>query len=80
MIHQLLTLTRPLIVFDCETTGVDTNTDRIVELGFQLWTADGLQKEWRSLVNPCVPIPAGATAVHHITDAMVNACKDCGRP
>ena len=78
MIHQLLSLTRPLFVLDCETTGTDPKTDRIVELGFQQWDNTGMVKEWRSLVNPGVPIPASATKVHNITGAMVNGCRDCG--
>lgn len=78
MIHQLLSLTRPLFVLDTETTGTDTNSDRIVELGFQRWTADGMDKEWRSLINPGVPMPAGAQAVHGITDIMLNQCQRCG--
>ncbi|MCR4301833.1 MAG: DUF3820 family protein [Sulfuricaulis sp.] len=76
-LHELLTLERPLFVFDTETTGVDTKTDRIVELGFQQWTADGMVKEYRTLVNPGVPIPTGATAIHHITDEMVRQCTIC---
>lgn len=78
MIHLLLPLTRPLIITDTETTGVDHKNDRIVELGFQLWTAEGLQKEWRSLINPGIPIPPRVTEVHGITDAMINACRVCG--
>ncbi len=79
MIHQLLNLTRPLFVFDVESTGTDPRADRIVELGFQEWGAAGVVKEWRSLVNPGVPIPAGATRVHHITDDMMTKCQKCGR-
>ena len=45
MIHQLLNLTRPLFVLDTETTGLDTAKDRIVELGFQQWIAEGMTKE-----------------------------------
>lgn len=44
--------------FDLETTGVDVETDRIVSayLGGQSW-----------LVDPGVPIPASASAIHGIT-------------
>lgn len=80
----MITLTRPLIVLDTETTGFDTEADRIVELGFQMYSTefpgDGPSKEWRTLVNPGVPIPAATTAVHHITDAMVQNCRTCGVP
>jgi DNA polymerase-3 subunit epsilon len=78
MIHQLLHLTRPLFVLDCETTGVDPQKDRIVELGFQQWGPDGLVKEWRSLVHPVIPIPASATKVHGITDTRLTLCNQCG--
>jgi DNA polymerase-3 subunit epsilon len=78
MIHQLLNLTRPLFVLDVETTGLDVQTARIVEIGFQEWTAEGMIREWRSLVNPGVPIPEAATAVHRITDAMMKSCQVCG--
>lgn len=71
MIHTLFTLERPLIVFDTETTGVDTNNDRIIELAFQLFTADGLQKEWKGLFNPEIPIPADASRTHGIFDVDV---------
>lgn len=80
MIHQLLTLTRPLFCLDTETTGVDTDRDRIVEIGFQEWTAEGMVKEYRTLVNPGVPIPAAVTEIHHITDEMVKGCAVCGKP
>ena len=80
MISELFTLTRPLFVFDTETTGVDVNVDRIVEIGFQQWGPLGIDKEWRSLVNPGIPIPAEVTAIHGITDAMMQACRECGLP
>jgi DNA polymerase-3 subunit epsilon len=78
MIHQLLTLTRPLFVLDCETTGLDVTKDRIVEIGFQRWTAEGMDKEWRTLVNPTVPIPLEVTKVHGITDGAFLRCRQCG--
>lgn len=75
-----LSLSRPLIVVDTETTGTDVKVDRIVELGFQLYEEGfpgGLKKEWRTLVNPGIPIPADATRVHKITDEMVRNCARC---
>jgi DNA polymerase-3 subunit epsilon len=40
---------------------------------------DGSVKEYRTLVNPGISIPPGATAVHGITDAMVQGCRLCDR-
>lgn len=78
MIHTLLNLTRPLFVTDTETTGLNTDTARILELGFQQWTAEGLVKEWRTYINPLVPIPAVVTEVHGITDEFIRAaCRHC---
>lgn len=79
MLHELLNLTRPLIVLDCETTGLNPQKDRIVEFAFQAWNGDGLEKEFRTLVNPEVPMPRGAEGVHGITDAMLQACSTCGQ-
>lgn len=76
----ILQLTRPLICLDCETTGLDTQTARIVELGFQMFVDEfpaGLKKEWRTLVNPGVPIPADATRTHKITDDDFKRCRHC---
>lgn len=80
LIHQLLRLTRPLFVLDEETTGANIVDARIIEIGFQMWNADGLQKEWRMRVNPGIPIPPESTEIHHITDAMVTGCRTCGKP
>lgn len=70
-------LTRPLAVFDIESTGADPAKDRIISLAVQkFWPADLADKtnrveprEW--LVNPGVPISPGATRAHGITDDAV---------
>jgi len=67
-----LRLEKPLIVFDLETTGVDTDRDRIVEIAAVKVLPDGSRESRRRLVNPGIPIPAGATAVHGITDEDVR--------
>jgi len=79
MIHQLFALERPFIVFDVETTGLDPAIDRVIELGFQVFTSEGLKQEWRSLIDPGIPIPAETTAVHKITDDDIRSCQDCHR-
>lgn len=66
--------TTHVIVFDTETTGREYDA-RIVEIAAaRVRLADGLvESMWSQLVNPGVAIPREATAVHHITDAMVRA-------
>jgi DNA polymerase-3 subunit epsilon len=59
----------PLAAFDTETTGVDVETDRIVSAAVVVQDAPGARPrvtQW--LVNPGVPVPEGATAVHGLTD------------
>ncbi|MDQ1039934.1 DNA polymerase-3 subunit epsilon [Streptomyces sp. V3I8] len=59
----------PLAAFDTETTGVDVETDRIVSAAVVVQDAPGSRPRVRRwLVNPGVPVPEGATAVHGLTD------------
>jgi DNA polymerase-3 subunit epsilon len=69
----MMKLDRPLCVFDLEATGTDVNQDRIVDICVLRLEPDGSEKLFQSLVNPGVPIPPEATAVHKITDDMVAA-------
>ena len=66
-----LKLERPLVVFDIESTGVNPMRDRIVELAVLKISPDGAMQSTVRRVNPEVPIPPGAAAVHGITDADV---------
>lgn len=66
-----LNLTRPIVFFDLETTGTSVTHDRIVEISLIKVNPDGTEFERTRRVNPTIPIPAEATAVHHITDADV---------
>jgi DNA polymerase-3 subunit epsilon len=61
-----------MVAFDLETTGVDPETARIVTATV-VWVS-GRQVEKREwLVNPGVPIPAEAAAIHGITDERAKA-------
>lgn len=57
------------IFYDTETTGIKADRDRIIEIAAY---DPVLEKTFERLVNPGVSIPAEATAVHHITDQMVE--------
>ena len=67
-----LNLKRPIIFFDLETTGTDTSNDRIVEISMVKVAPDGEKAIKTRRINPEMPIPAEATAVHHITDEDVK--------
>lgn len=67
-----LKLKRPIIFFDLETTGVDTATDRIVEISMVKVHPDGTKQVKTRRINPEMHIPEQATAVHGITDDDVK--------
>jgi DNA polymerase III epsilon subunit-like protein len=60
-------------VVDVETTGFSPARDRIVEVACALIDGDRIAGRWSTLVNPGIAIPERATAVHGITDEMVEA-------
>ncbi len=66
-----LRLTRPMVSFDLETTGLDIASDRIVEICCVKLHIDGRREVRTQRLNPGRPIAPQATAVHGITDADV---------
>lgn len=69
---KYLTLTRPIISFDLETTGTDTKKDKIVSISAYKHFPDGIVEKKYYLINPMMPIPPESTKVHGITDEMVK--------
>lgn len=67
-----LNLKRPIVFFDLETTGTNITNDRIVEISVVKVMPDGSEIVKTRRINPGCPIPAEATAVHHITDEDVK--------
>ncbi len=63
---------KPIIFFDLETTGVSITQDRIVQIGAIKVLPDGSEEVKNVLINPTIPIPAGATAVHGVSDEEVK--------
>ncbi len=70
-----LNLTRPLIVFDLETTGLDLAKDRIIQISYIKIETDGTEKSVNYFVNPLIPIPALVQELTHITEDMVKDAK-----
>ena len=64
-------LKRPLVVFDLESTGTRVRKDRIVEMAWCKIKPSGETKVGGIRLNPGIPIPPEATAVHGITDQDV---------
>lgn len=67
-----LNLTRPLAVFDIESTGTNWERDRIIDLAVVRIEPDGTRQTIEFRFNPEMPIPPAATAVHGIRDEDVR--------
>ncbi|MFE9452278.1 3'-5' exonuclease [Streptomyces sp. NPDC006739] len=65
---------RPLVAFDLETTGTDIERDRIVTAAVVAVDPDGRLPEPRTwLLDPGVPIPQQASAIHGISTEHARA-------
>jgi DNA polymerase-3 subunit epsilon len=64
---------RPAVftVFDLETTGLDPKKEKIVEIGAVKFDRRGPIGRFSVLVDPGVPMPAEASRINGITDAML---------
>ena len=60
------------VVFDLETTGLSSTTDKIIEISAVKVSGGKVVDEFSMLVDPERPIPYGASRVNHITDDMVR--------
>ncbi len=69
MLNQILQLVRPLAVLDLETTGLNAETDRIIQVGMTMHYPDKDPIVYVSLINPECPIKN--TGSHKITDEDV---------
>ena len=70
-----LNLTKPLVVFDLETTGLDLVNDRVIQLSYIKVYPDGKEERVNMLLNPEKPIPAFVTQLTGISDADVAEAK-----
>jgi DNA polymerase-3 subunit epsilon len=73
-----LVLDRPLAFLDLESTGVDPAADRVIEVAVLTLLPRGGPESFHRRVNPGVPIPPTATAIHGIADADVAGAPAFG--
>jgi len=66
-----LKLSKPIVFFDLETTGINIAKDRIVEISILKVYPNGNTESKTWLVNPEIEIPKEATAIHGITNEKV---------
>jgi DNA polymerase-3 subunit epsilon len=67
-----LNLTKPLVIFDLETTGLDLVKSRIIQISFIKVYPDGHEERGNTLVNPEEPIPMFVTQLTGISDDDVK--------
>jgi DNA polymerase III subunit epsilon len=63
------------VAFDLETTGIDSETDEILEIGAVKFSCFEPVDTFVTLVNPGRSIPLDAEMVHGISDEMVQDAK-----
>ncbi|MCL2682797.1 MAG: 3'-5' exonuclease [Bacteroidales bacterium] len=69
-----LNLTKPICFFDLETTGININKDRIVEICVHKINPDQSSQTKTYRLNPTITIPLEASLVHGIYDKDVKDC------
>lgn len=63
---MLLELQRPLVCFDLETTGLDVQNDRLVEIGLVKISPDGNREQLQRRFDPGIDIPEATSKIHGI--------------
>ncbi len=66
---------RTLVALDIETTGLESKSDKIIEIGAVKFTDKGIEEEFETLINPGIRIPPFISQLTGITDAMVRGDK-----
>ena len=67
-----LNLTKPLVIFDLETTGLDLVKDRIIQISYIKVSPNGVEERGNELVNPEKPIPEDVAALTGISNEDVK--------
>ncbi|MBL6964145.1 MAG: 3'-5' exonuclease [Bacteroidetes bacterium] len=61
-------LTKPLALFDLETTGLNISSDRIIEISILKLLPDGGRENLTQRINPEIPVSEESFAIHGISN------------
>lgn len=61
-----------IVALDLETTGLNPNSDTIIEIGVVKFNERRIEEEWSTLINPGVAIPPVVSQLTGITNEMVR--------
>ena len=67
-----LNLTKPLVIFDLETTGLDIVKDRVIQISYIIVHPNGKEERGNELVNPEMHIPPFITELTGISNDTVK--------
>ena len=67
-----ISLNKPIIFFDLESTGLNISKDRIVEISLLKVHPDNNKESKTWLINPTIPIPEETTLIHGICNEKVK--------
>ena len=73
LIHQDL-----FVCLDCESTGLDPQQDRLIEVAARRFTFDQVLQEFETLVNPECEIPQVSQEIHKISSEMLQGKPKAG--
>lgn len=60
------------VCLDCETTGLDPQKDKIIEVAVAVFNFDTILESFETLIDPKQEIPEDSIKIHHITQDMVE--------
>jgi DNA polymerase-3 subunit epsilon len=67
LIHQDV-----FVCLDCESTGLDTSNDRMIEIAVARFTFDQVMQRFESLIDPECEIPQVSQEIHKISSEMLQ--------
>lgn len=59
------------VCIDCESTGLDPEKDRMIEIAIAHFTLDKVLNSFETLIDPECPIPESSQEIHNISQEMI---------
>ena len=72
-LNDIISCMSPIVAFDLETTGLDPQRDKIIEIGAVKFEGAKILETYQTLINPQRPISPEITQLTSITNEMVHS-------